>query len=420
MGKGKRKLLEIYTTDRHTIYCRKMVNTQAVKDEKISFLHILSLPRTALLRIFAELDFPDALSLALCHSTLLDIARQESLRRMYACVQCFNTLCDAKKLYVWTTSGGGHAMVSLDDGIAQCLGECKDFTAEAGKNISFGAERNCNSPALTLQMMEQFLINSFRDDLVKVRPIFCRCGLWLGVHLLEINGHRCDGGKRRRKKPFENWRYSVYLDRIFVVRKYMTLIRPKSALLPIITQSSGFHGPDMLLGMLEDGSLGATAVRKEVYECRGVLRTENGGTCLCRNVVFEKRAILSSDHVWKLSSAREGVDESNQNHPLDAQGIIPEVPAESAFYVNHVESPLVLSNERQLDLLQGSMKVADVACNLCNSEIGWRFIKCLEESGANARFEGRWGFVSSAVRKEDRSHARKHFENPIGCISRDP
>jgi hypothetical protein len=182
----------------------------------------------------------------------------------------------------------------------------------------------------------------------------------------------------------------MFLDRVFVARPYVTLLRP-------------FDG-------LEDGYLGRTPTTSHVFVCKGLLRVD-GGARLCEAVIFERRAILSSDHRWKLRRPSE----EQQAAAAEEEGGGSD-DAEEAFYINHVETPLHAYPARTERLAQGRMRVADVGCKRCGAMLGWRFIKCLE-NGLNAHFCGRWGIVGSAVRKKEAVHRREHFERSIDFLS---
>ena len=304
----------------------------------------------------------------------------------------------------------------------------EDFSIGAlAQGIYFGEEQNYTAFPLRLQMLEEFRVSQAREDFIRVHEIFCRCGLFIGVHIVQLHGYRRSKSKRKNIKRIENWRYQMYIDRVFIVERYMTLIRGRELYIPLLDLPPNVIVLENLLGRLEDGYLSISPRMKIVYICKGILRTEHHGTRLCENVIFEHRSILSDQHFWQLprdgnvqdiqNAENDGASNTYRRQHEELMDRNSDDNNENAYYVNHVESPLQTVQQRNLDLLQGNMTIADIACNRCGQLIGWRFIKSLEND-RNHEYEGRWGFVISSVRKEMKHHMRTYFECPIEFISR--
>jgi hypothetical protein len=119
---------------------------------------------------------------------------------------------------------------------------------------------------------------------------------------------------------------------------------------------------------------GATAL----YRCSGARAAVTLPHGKCGAPLFTRRDILSREHCWDAGDGPE-----------------------CAFYVNALlPGAAVQRQERQEELCQGQMQVADVYCVRCHARIGWRFCADLSASQENANQAGRYGVVCSSLEAE--------------------
>ena len=101
----------------------------------------------------------------------------------------------------------------------------------------------------------------------------------------------------------------------------------------------------------------ATLVHYACTGARSQLRKVGG----CGAVLFQGRAVLSRQHHWDAGSGPE-----------------------RAWLVNALlPGAVVARDERQEELCQGSMRVADAYCSSCGGRIGWRFCADLSQGLGN-------------------------------------
>ena len=95
----------------------------------------------------------------------------------------------------------------------------------------------------------------------------------------------------------------------------------------------------------------------------------------CGNVLTCEDAVLSTQHRWDAGRG-----------------------SEPAWYVNCVRHGATrLSNQREEELAQGRMVVADVACAACGATVGWKFCRDLGHDLPNVCQVGRYGLVLSSL-----------------------
>eukprot|EP00667_Euglena_gracilis_P001151 EG_transcript_1150 len=102
----------------------------------------------------------------------------------------------------------------------------------------------------------------------------------------------------------------------------------------------------------------------------------------CSAQLSTAQQVLSTDHQWTLERAAE-------SHP------------EKAAYLNWIDpEAVVLGEEKQARMTQGTSKYATVCCKTCGEELGWKFLQHVHphERIRLAWFNGRFGLVLSKVK----------------------
>lgn len=106
--------------------------------------------------------------------------------------------------------------------------------------------------------------------------------------------------------------------------------------------------------------------------CSGVRRSRGLGVCNAPLASMDE--VLSTEHCWRPIAGR----------------------LEQAWFVNAVDSAVQVGPARDEQLAQGMMVVADLFCNSCGANVGWKFVADQE---ADNRFQvGRFGLVLSSLR----------------------
>lgn len=337
-------------------------------------LDLLALPSRVHSRIFACLDFVDALHCSLTCKELLRNAGSVHLRRYVACSSCLNLLCDAATAHTATSEARfGRETVPLDmeDAPTFCLGSFGDLEPSS---VRCSDEEACTCDPLLTWMRNRVAPNSstpINSSFVRVRTIYCRCGLYLGVEIKEI-----DGVREEDDLNMNNWRMGLLLGRIFVAHPYLTIARR--------------DGREDVASL--PGSRWESRVPKTMYVCK------SGASPPCDQPLFVDSAILQKSHCWRTTDAHPDIETTEANNPSDEAGHHgAQSQAEAAWYVNNVVGAgVALREPYEADLLQGKMMVTTVECGKCRQELGWKFVAC-REKGVNAHSVGRWGFVLSRV-----------------------
>jgi hypothetical protein len=343
--------------DIHTKMLDGMTSKRTKRRTSLSFL---SLPTRVHGIVFDRLAFCDAIHLALACKELRAVGKGH-LERQIACAACLTPLCSASAAH--EAERGRLALpFSLDDGPSMCLGEestLGDFKTNIKTNIHLSEEEDLQSPVVRRHLSAGcgFAPNAFK---VRVRPVLCKCGLYLGIQVVEVNGYREDDDL-----DFAFWRFGLILGHIFCALPYLTVVRLPHGVEEGVEDLSlpGLHWKDR--------------VSKVLYRCG----SDQG---LCKAPLFYDQAILSKDHSWKPTD--------------EASTFSVEVPAEEAWYINQVLEGGVEPWGPCWDeeLSQGIMTLVRARCKSCKRELGWKFIAC-KENGKNLHSCGRWGILAGRV-----------------------
>jgi hypothetical protein len=300
----------------------------------------------------------------------------------------------------------------LNDGEAMCLGEPDDLIPNA---LNYGEEGPCKSWRLIRELIRQRIAPTEEALGLKVRQVNCsHCNLYLGVQITEIKGLRAGADL-----DMSSWRLGLVLGNVFCCFKYLTILDSRG-------QNEDFTLPGILWqDFNRPSSLYLCAMHRVKTGTDGVLAADFEH---CNSILFDDRAILSKDHWWKVQEHSFSTPPPLEEHPgaSGANGSpLPPAAAEEtaranttsatlpaaavastsadasngepAWYINHLDAPVLVDQPVEMNLAQGKMTVSRVWCKRCTRVIGWKFIECLE-NGNNIHHCGRWGILEGRVK----------------------